>query len=245
MLFLSVFAKSSGAGLSSCAFKTLSQLPLHDPSRHRYDTAMFGLLNVHKPAGITSRDVVNRIQRVVRPVKVGHAGTLDPLATGVLVICLGSATRLIEYVQRMPKHYRGTFLLGRKSDTEDIEGEIEVLDAAPQPSIDEIHAALPQFVGTIRQRPPAYSALKVGGKRAYQLARAGQEVQLAARPIEVYSLSLQHYEYPEIVLDIQCGSGTYVRSLGRDLADGLGTGAVMSALERTAIGDFDLSLIHI
>ena len=206
----------------------------------RYDTSMFGLLNVHKPAGVTSRDVVNRIQRLVRPVKVGHAGTLDPLATGVLVICLGPATRLIEYVQREPKQYRGTFLFGRKSDTEDVEGHVDVLDSAPQPTSDELCSTLSQFLGTVLQRPPAYSALKVDGKRAYQLARDGHDVRLAARPVEIHSLSLHRYNYPEVVLDIRCGSGTYVRSLGRDIAEKLNSCAVMSALERTAIGNFTL-----
>src|SRR5437868_5550844 len=139
---------------------------------------MFALLNVNKPAGITSRDVVNRLQRLVRPAKVGHAGTLDPLATGVLVVCLGQATRLIEYVQQMPKTYHGTFLLGRESDTEDIEGDVKELPNAPRPSRAEIDAALPQFVGRIEQRPPAYSALKVGGERAYDKARRGEAVVL-------------------------------------------------------------------
>ena len=199
---------------------------------------MFGLLNVNKPAGITSRDVVNRVQRLVRPHKVGHAGTLDPLATGVLIVCIGPATRLIEYVQRMPKRYVGTFLLGRRSDTEDIEGHVEELDDPPRPDEDAIRAVLPRFTGSIEQMPPAYSALKIDGKRAYDLARSGQEVTLQARTIEVHSIELVRYTYPELVLDIRCGSGTYVRSLGRDIARAVGTEAVMSALERSEIGPF-------
>ncbi len=127
---------------------------------------MFCLLNVNKPSGVTSRDVVNRVQHLVRPVKVGHAGTLDPLATGVLVVCLGPATRLVEYVQRMKKSYRGTFLLGRESETEDVESDVTLLAAAPVPSRHEIQATLKAFVGQIEQRPPAYSALKVKGQRA-------------------------------------------------------------------------------
>ncbi|HTN77007.1 MAG TPA: tRNA pseudouridine(55) synthase TruB [Pirellulaceae bacterium] len=197
-------------------------------------------MNIDKPATWTSRDVVNRVQRFVRPAKAGHAGTLDPLATGVLVVCIGPATRLIEYVQQQHKRYRGTFLLGRESDTEDVEGEVRELDAPPIPSLAEIEAQLPRFVGTIEQRPPAYSALKVQGRRAYDLARSGQEVKLAPRPIEIFELAIVRYEYPELVLDIHCGSGTYVRSLGRDLAESLGTAAVMSALVRTAIGVFHL-----
>lgn len=198
-----------------------------------------GLLNIAKPAGLTSRQVVDRVQRLVRPAKAGHAGTLDPLATGVLVICVGQATRLIEYVQRMPKTYLGEFLLGRTSDTEDISGAVVELVDPPAPTLAAVNAALPAFTGTIQQRPPAYSALKIAGRRAYDMARAGEEFELAARPIDVHEIDVVEYEYPKLVLKIRCGSGTYVRSLGRDIAESLGTGAVMSALERTAIGCFE------
>lgn len=201
---------------------------------------MFGLLNVHKPSGITSRDVVNRVQRLVRPVKAGHAGTLDPLATGVLVVCLGPATRLVEYVQQMPKTYRGTFLLGRHSTTEDIEGEVTLLEDPPRPSLGELQSAAAELTGPIWQRPPAYSALRVGGRRAYQLARAGHEVELEPREITVHRLEIVRYDYPKLELELQCSSGTYVRSLGRDLAERVGTAAAMSALARTAIGGFML-----
>jgi len=202
---------------------------------------MFGLLNINKPSGMTSRDAVNCVQRLVRPAKVGHAGTLDPLATGVLVMCLGPATRLISYIQQMPKSYRGTFLLGRESDTEDIEGTVCELASAPVPSHNEIQSLLPTFTGEIQQRPPIYSALKVAGKRAYELARSGQPVVLEPRPVQIHDLRLVRYSYPEMVIDIRCGSGTYIRSLGRDLAEQLGTKAVMSSLSRTAIGDFQIS----
>ena len=201
-------------------------------------SVMFGLLNIDKPQGVTSRDVVNRVQRVLRGEKVGHAGTLDPLATGVLVVCVGPATRLVEYVQRMRKQYSATFLLGKTSDTEDIEGNVVDLAEPPCPSRADIEAALPKFVGDIQQRPPAYSALKVGGRRAYELARKGKQVELLPRKITVHEMTVSGYEYPELKLQITCGSGTYVRSLGRDLAESLDTGAVMSALERTAIGSF-------
>jgi tRNA pseudouridine55 synthase len=200
--------------------------------------AMFGILNINKPASWTSRDVVNRVQRLARPAKVGHAGTLDPLATGVLVVCVGPATRLIEYIQRMPKRYVGAFQLGVTSPSDDTELETTPVPNATAPTLDEIEAALPQFVGAIQQRPPAYSAVKIKGKRAYDLARQGREVELAARPVTVHAIHIARYEYPELVLDITCGSGTYIRSIGRDLADSLGTGAVMTALERTAVGDF-------
>jgi tRNA pseudouridine55 synthase len=199
-----------------------------------------GLIVVNKPSGLTSRAVVDRVLRLVRPAKAGHAGTLDPLATGVLVVAVGSATRLIEYAQRMRKCYTGTFLMGRESPTEDIEGEVRLLENPPEPSLAEIDQAAAKLVGEIQQRPPAFSALKVAGQRAYDLARAGKTVELEARPVTIYSLSVARYDYPELVLDIECSGGTYVRSLGRDLALSLGTAAVMSGLVRTAIGAFTL-----
>jgi tRNA pseudouridine55 synthase len=202
---------------------------------------MFGILNINKPAGWTSRDAVNRIQKLVRPHKVGHAGTLDPLATGVLVVCIGKATRLIEYVQQQPKEYQATFLLGRTSPSDDIETEITELSDAPIPTLTEIIAALPAFVGRIEQIPPAYSAVKIQGQRAYALARKGMEVEIKSRPVDIYELTILSYEYPKLELLIRCGSGTYVRSLGRDLAAKLGTGAVMNALVRTSIGSFKIA----
>ena len=199
-----------------------------------------GLLNLNKPAGITSRRAVDGLQRLVRPTKVGHAGTLDPLATGVLVLCVGAATRLIEYVQQMPKRYSGRFLLGRESPTEDVEGEVSELDSPPLPSLQQIVSAAGKLTGRVQQRPPAYSALKVAGRRAYDLARKGKHVELEPRWITVHRLEVAAYDYPELELDIECGSGTYVRSLGRDLAASLGTAAVMSGLVRTAIGRFKI-----
>ncbi len=201
---------------------------------------MFGLLNLHKPSGLTSRRAVDRVQRLVRPDKVGHAGTLDPLASGVLVVGVGPATRLISYVQQQPKRYRATFLLGFTSPTEDIEGDVRPLPDAPQPLRAQVLAAAARLQGTHEQRPPIYSALKVAGRRSYDLARAGQAVELAPRPITVYRIELIEYCYPQMQLDIECSAGTYVRSLGRDLAESLATGAVMSALVRTAIGSFTL-----
>jgi tRNA pseudouridine55 synthase len=199
-----------------------------------------GILNLHKPTEMTSRQAVDCVQRLTRPARAGHAGTLDPIATGVLVVCVGAATRLIAYVQRMPKQYTGTFLLGRKSPTEDIEGEITELPNAPIPTLEQIVAATRQFVGRIEQRPPAFSAIKISGRPAYELARKGKPMQLAARPIEIYCIDVAAYQYPELVLNVTCGSGTYIRSLGRDLAESLGTAAVMSALVRSSIGVFSL-----
>jgi tRNA pseudouridine55 synthase len=201
---------------------------------------MHGLLNINKPAGMTSRRAVDIVDRLTRPDKSGHAGTLDPLATGVLVVCVGAATRWIEYVQQMPKHYVGTFLLGRQSATEDTEGEVVKLPDQPRPTRNEIVETAGRFLGTIAQRPPAFSAVKIAGRRAYELARKGQSPQLTPRPVEIHRIEVLAYQYPELVLDIACGSGTYIRSLGRDLAESLGTAAVMSALTRTSIGHFAL-----
>ena len=201
-------------------------------------TELCGVLNVHKPPGVTSRWVVDRVQRLAGRAKAGHAGTLDPLASGVLVVCVGRATRLIEYVQRLPKTYDATFLLGRSSPTDDVDGAVELWPDLPEPSWDELCAALAPLVGEIQQRPPAFSAVKVAGRRAYDLARQGETLQLAARPVTVYRIDVVSYAFPELRLRIECGSGTYVRSLGRDLAESLGTRAVMSGLVRTAIGGF-------
>jgi tRNA pseudouridine55 synthase len=202
---------------------------------------MFGLLNINKPAGVTSRKVVDLVQEATGTGKVGHAGTLDPLATGVLVICIGGATRLVDYVQRMRKYYRGTFLLGRSSPSDDTETDASLLENPPVPDARQLTVALKPFSGTIQQRPPEYSAVKVAGRRAYRLARQGKAVQLAPRDVTVYQLDLVSYDYPQLVLDICCSSGTYVRSLGRDLAASLGTAAVMCALTRTAIGGFRIA----
>jgi tRNA pseudouridine55 synthase len=199
---------------------------------------MFGVININKPPGWSSRATLARVERLLRPVKVGHAGTLDPLAEGVLVACLGPATRLIEHVQRMPKEYRATFLLGRRSPSDDVDSEVELLIDPPEPPRAAIETMLPRFTGMIEQRPPAFSAVKIEGQRAYKLARKGRVVETSLRQIEVYAISLDRYEYPELELSIRCSSGTYVRSIGRDLAERLRTAAVMSALMRTAIGPF-------
>ena len=204
---------------------------------------MIGTLNINKPTGITSRSAVNHVQRIARQakmgrMKMGHAGTLDPLASGVLVLCVGAATRLMGFVQKMPKRYRATFLLGHESDTEDIAGRVIPITNPPRPGRADIEAVLPRLVGTIWQRPPIYSALKLHGRRACDRARQGEIVELKPREVEIHKLVIVEYEYPTLILDIECGKGTYVRSLGRDVAKLLGTAAVMSSLERTAIGCF-------
>ncbi len=202
---------------------------------------MIGFINLNKQPGQTSRDAVNAAQRLVRPAKIGHCGTLDPLATGVLVVCVGPATRLTNLVQETSKTYVGDFRLGVSSDTEDIEGQLEPLAEAPVVTAAQIEAVLPDFVGEIEQMPPKFSALKVNGKRAYDLARQGKEVKLKPRQIQVYSLRLTGFEYPNFQLQIECGTGTYVRSLGRDIGASVGSAAIMTALERTAIGEFSVA----
>lgn len=185
--------------------------------------------------------MVDIVQERARIKKVGHAGTLDPLASGVLVVCLGQATRLIDEIQKGAKSYSARFTLGCRSDTDDIDGEVEQIPDARQPALDEIRRALPAFLGVIQQRPPAYSAVKVAGRRAYHLARKGHDVELKPRPVEIFRLDIVAYAYPRLDLDVVCGSGTYIRSLGRDLAAAVGTTAVMSALTRTAVGPYRLS----
>ncbi len=199
-----------------------------------------GLLNLNKPSGMTSREVVDCVLRVAGRVKAGHAGTLDPLATGVLAVCVGAATRLIEYVHRTTKHYAAVFLLGRASPTEDVSGDVVELSSPPVPTLQQIAAAGAALTGPIQQRPPAFSAIKVQGRRAYELARRGKQVELAPRTVMVHRLEVESYNYPELRLRVECGSGTYIRSLGRDLAQSLGTAAVMSQLVRTAVGSFRL-----
>ncbi|MFQ5733563.1 MAG: tRNA pseudouridine(55) synthase TruB [Planctomycetaceae bacterium] len=201
---------------------------------------LFGLLNVNKPAVWSSRKVVDCVARAVRPAKAGHAGTLDPMATGVLVVAVGRATRLIGFVQEQSKSYSATFLLGQRSNTDDVTGEVTEHAVEREPARDELETALRRFVGRIEQVPPQFSAVHIDGRRAYKLARQGETLELHPRTVEVFRAELTRYEYPKIDLDIECGSGTYIRSVGRDLGEMLGCGAVMSRLERTAIGGFRL-----
>jgi tRNA pseudouridine55 synthase len=200
---------------------------------------MFGFLNIHKPPAVTSRDVVNRIQRVLpRKTKIGHAGTLDPLATGVLVICIGPATRLVPFIHEFSKSYHAEFQLGVRSDTDDISGQVEPVADAPIVPREVIEAALPSFRGRILQTPPQYSAIQIGGRRAYDLARAGESVELQPREMTVHRLELVDFDWPRLTLDIECSSGTYIRSIGRDLGERLSCGGVMTTLVRTAVGPF-------
>lgn len=196
-------------------------------------------LNIDKPVEMTSRDVVNRFQRLDRKLRVGHAGTLDPMATGVLVLATGRATRLIRFVQQMPKTYRAQFRLGVSSDTDDAWGQWGEPQDTTSVSIDQIAEALQSQIGTVMQQPPAYSALKVQGQRAYDLARKGGTPDLKARPVVIDRIDVLGFHAPLLELEIVCGSGTYIRSVARDLGEALGCGALMSGLRRTRIGGFD------
>jgi tRNA pseudouridine55 synthase len=169
---------------------------------------------------------------------VGHAGTLDPLAEGVVVVCVGPATKLVDFVHELPKHYVATFLLGRSSPSDDLETPVEEEAVPVRPAPEAIAAALPGFRGPILQRPCDYSAVHVDGKRAYRLARKGRPVSLAAKPVRIDRLEVTAYDWPRLGLDIECSSGTFVRAIGRDLAEVLGTRAVMESLVRTAVGPF-------
>jgi len=198
-----------------------------------------GLLVLDKPSGLTSRDAVDRAARwFPRKTKIGHAGTLDPLATGVLVLAVGQATRLIEYVQAMPKAYRTRIRLGATSDTDDADGTVTENPAAGPVSEEAVRAALAGFVGAIEQVPPAYSAARVEGRRAYALARRGAEVDLAPRTVRVDRIDVREYRWPELELDVSCGKGTYIRSIARDLGRALGVGGYVTALRRLLIGPF-------
>ncbi|WP_146503089.1 tRNA pseudouridine(55) synthase TruB [Rubinisphaera italica] len=199
-----------------------------------------GLLNINKPAGWTSRDVVNRVQNVIGIRRCGHAGTLDPLATGVLVVCFGRATRLVSYVQQSRKRYLAEFRFGFTSQTDDIEGELTPVPDAQFPSQSELQKAMQSFVGTIQQVPPRYSAVMVKGQRAYALARKGQEFELKSKPVRIDRFDLIDYQVPNCQAIIECGSGTYIRSLGRDIGAQFECGAVMTSLAREAVGDFSI-----
>ncbi|HXD86364.1 MAG TPA: tRNA pseudouridine(55) synthase TruB [Urbifossiella sp.] len=200
---------------------------------------MNGLLILDKPGGCTSRDVVNRVQKwFPRKTKIGHTGTLDPLATGVLVVCVGTATRLAEYVQAMGKTYAARFRLGAASSTDDADGEVVEQPGAEAVPCERIAAALASFQGTILQIPPAYSALKIDGKRSHNLARQGKEAPLAARPVRIDAIRMLHYDWPFVDVEIDCGKGTYIRSVARDLGEKLGVGGMVQTLRRTRVGPF-------
>lgn len=196
-----------------------------------------GILNIDKPQGITSHDVVNHLRRLSSIRRVGHAGTLDPLATGVLLLCIGRATRLVEYVTGRPKSYVATVRLGQVTDSYDAEGEI-LSEQEVSVSAEQIVEALSTFRGTSRQKAPIYSAIKQQGTPLYQLARAGKQVEAPVREVHIYDLELLAWQKPSAQIRITCSAGTYIRSLAHDLGQNLGCGGHITALRRTAVGDF-------
>jgi tRNA pseudouridine55 synthase len=211
-----------------------------------------GILLVDKPAGWTSFDVVAKIRGQIRreyqekginptkrQLKVGHAGTLDPFATGLLVILLGEATKKANKFLKLDKVYEATIRLGQTSTTGDLEGEITEVDSA-QPTNEEVVVTLQKFAGEITQIPPKFSAIKVNGQRAYKLAHQGKEVEIPARKVTIYSIELLDYQYPEVRIRTHVSSGTYIRTLAEDVGAMLGVGAYCSALRRVSVGDMTL-----
>lgn len=204
-----------------------------------------GILVVAKPAGPTSHDVVALVRRLAATKRVGHGGTLDPFASGVLPLFLGHATRVVEYHLADRKAYRATVCFGAASTTDDLEGELTPSEG-PAPDRAAVEAAMGAFVGAISQRPPAYSAIKVAGRRAYAMARAGETVTLASRQVTIDAMTLTSWDdaepaRPVAVIEVQCSAGTYVRALARDLGERVGSAAYLGALTRTASGPFELA----
>ncbi|MEM6552235.1 MAG: tRNA pseudouridine(55) synthase TruB [Planctomycetota bacterium] len=210
------------------------------PRRPKYKTFWDGVLVVDKPVGVTSMDVVRRVRHSAGFCKTGHAGTLDPLASGVLVCCLGRATSLIDGLMAGEKRYDASVDLSAFTTTDDAEGERREVVVSEPPTREQIESACAGLTGTIMQRPPAYSAVHVDGQRAYAMARKGEAVELEARPVLVHSIEVVRYAYPELELRVACGKGVYIRSLARDLGASLGTGGSLSGLRRTAVMPFGM-----
>jgi tRNA pseudouridine55 synthase len=208
--------------------------------RENIKNVVSGVLVVDKPIGLTSHDVVQVIRRGTGIRRAGHTGTLDPRASGVLVILIGPAVRLSEYVSASDKRYQATIRLGSSTDTYDSEGTITSSASVEDITEDYFNEVLQRFVGEIEQVPPPYSAVKVQGRKAYDMAREGEEFELTPRIINVYSLEILEWALPEVVIDVYCSSGTYVRSLANDLGKELGTGAHLVGLRRTKSGRFTL-----
>jgi tRNA pseudouridine55 synthase len=196
-----------------------------------------GWINLDKPLEMTSTQAVGKIKRILNVKKVGHAGTLDPMATGILPIAIGEATKTVQYVQDREKGYQFTIQWGEARDTDDGEGQV-IATSDVRPSEDDIIAALPAFIGEIDQIPPKYSAIKIQGERAYDLAREGVDFEIKSRRVKIYNLTLLHSDDDTATLNMTCGKGTYVRSLARDLASTLGTYGYISMLRRTFVGSF-------
>ena len=202
---------------------------------------MMGILLLDKPSGMTSHDVVNRLRRAAGIRRVGHTGTLDPAATGLLILCFGSATRLSEFLTGQYKTYQGIMRLGVTTESYDMDGRIVSESAVPQLSIDDIQAVCNQFIGDIQQIPPMVSAVKIGGERLYELARKGQTIDRPSRAVNVREFRITSIDLPYVQYLIDCSSGTYARSLCHDVGQILGCGAALSTLRRTRIGNHDIA----
>ena len=205
---------------------------------------MDGFINVLKPTGLSSHDVVDIVRRIFKQKRVGHAGTLDPAAAGILPVALGRAARLVEYMEGADKSYRAEIAFGYATDTGDVYGEvIESVENPVLPSEEELRSVLGRFVGVITQTPPAYSAIKVGGQRAYDLARQGTAVEMRARTVTIHRLELVCMDaaHARILVDVDCAKGTYIRSLCTDIGTALGLPATMRFLLRTRVGGFVLA----
>jgi tRNA pseudouridine55 synthase len=204
---------------------------------------MYGVLNIDKPSGPTSHDIVAKIRKLLKEKRVGHSGTLDPLATGVLVVCVGKATRIVEYLVAQEKEYSAVMVLGRTTSTQDSAGEEISSTDASHITREMVEAVLPNFTGRIMQIPPMVSALKYEGKRLYELARKNIEVERQPREITIHKLEITNFTpgvNPSVGLDIICSSGTYIRTLCADIGESLGVGGYMENLVRTRVGRFDL-----
>jgi tRNA pseudouridine55 synthase len=210
------------------------------------NSGISGLVIVDKPAGWTSHDVVGRMRRLAKTRRVGHAGTLDPMATGVLVLGIGKATRLLGHLALTEKGYDATIRLGESTNTDDAEGEVTATASAAGVADEALHAGIAALTGPIRQVPPQVSAIKVNGERAYKMARKGEEVALTDRPVTVHDFTVTAIRRDGDVIDVDasigCSSGTYIRALARDLGAALGCGGHLTALRRTRVGPYDLGM---
>jgi tRNA pseudouridine55 synthase len=199
------------------------------------------IIAIDKPEGWTSFDVVNKLRRLTRVKKVGHAGTLDPFATGVLLICFASATKQVGALMNLDKEYQGTLELGTETDSHDVTGRIVMQSPVPELSREQIEHAVQRYVGEIRQIPPMFSALKKDGRRLYKLARQGEHIALEPRQVHVHSFDVMEVKLPEIKFQLTCSRGTYVRALVRDLGHDLGCGAFLKILRRIRVGPYTAS----
>lgn len=203
---------------------------------------MEGFLLIDKPAGMTSHDVVDRVRRITGTKRVGHAGTLDPFATGLLLVGVGrSATRHMQEIVGLPKEYEAEFTLGATTETDDIEGAVQEMPNVTPPSTTAIQEKIQTFLGEIDQIPPSYSAIKIQGKKMYEAARENKPLHAPARRVRIDAVDVISYEWPKLTVHIACGSGTYIRALARDLGQTLGVGGYVSTLRRTSIGSFGIN----